>query len=66
MHYFSIFSKKDLRNHTEIDCAFGRQTQVIGNFEKNSEILRKFLKFFKKFLKKIAKMNYFSIFFQKI
>ena len=49
--YFS----KILTNHALIFWAFGRTTQFVGNFEK----------IFKNFPKKIAKMHYFSIFFNE-
>ena len=40
MHYFSIFQTK-LTNHALIFCAFGRESQFIGHFEKIFENFEK-------------------------
>ena len=34
MHYFGIFFKQNLTNHALLLCAFGRKTELLGNFEK--------------------------------
>ena len=53
MHYFSIFPK-NLTNHALIFRAFGRKTQIVGKFEKFSNVFENF-----------RKIHYFSIFFEK-
>ena len=45
--------QKNLTNHALVFRAFGRKTQIVGNFENIFEIFEK-----------IAKMHYFSIFFK--